>query len=117
MNTKNQLTTTLEITKQSGLPHKEILKMVKKYKKRMNGFSDSKIKVQLLKNKKCRCREYFSLNEGQEGLLVLLMRNTEKTVELKSRLVKEIYQIAKENIISFSEIIGKSKIPAIKQLT
>jgi len=30
---------------------------------------------------------------------------------------KEIYQIAKENIISFSEIIGKSKIPAIKQLT
>ena len=103
------LASTLIIAKGFEVDHKSVLQLVKKYETRLKAHCITTFHGRLLKNKKGRATEYFLLNESQTIFLVSLMRNTKIVVDFKDKL-------SKDNINSFADIIGKSKIPVMKQL-
>lgn len=87
-------TDSLIISKCTGVEHRKVKSMIRKYEKKMKSFGrlSSPHEVESTGGRKAT---YYILNEEQATFLITLMKNTESVVEFKARLVKAFYEMRK----------------------
>lgn len=102
------LTTSLHIAEWTGVKHKNVLEMVRKYAKQLQTFGllAFQTRSRLQGKHGGSDVEYALLNEGQATLLITFMRNTEKVIDFKVALVKAF--LAAKDLI-FNEYRGLAK--------
>ena len=94
------LTTTLHIAEWTGVKHKNVLEIVRKYAKQLQmfGLVAFQTRARLQGQHGGSDVEYALLNEGQATLLITFMRNTDKVIDFKVALVKAF--LAAKNLIN-----------------
>ena len=87
-------TDSLIIAKHSGVDHRKVKSLIRKYKSRLQGFGklSSPCEVESTGGRKAT---YYELNEEQATFLITLMKNTEAVVSFKANLVSEFYKMRK----------------------
>ena len=90
-------TTTAIIADEMGQGHASVIKLFRKYAKRMHAMGGVRFEIQPFKTGGgIQEREIAYLNEHQAALLLSLMRNTEKVVDFKVKLVTEFFKLRDE---------------------
>lgn len=87
-------TDSLIIAKHSGVDHRKVKSLIRKYRSRLQGFGklSSPCEVESTGGRKAT---YYELNEEQATFLITLMKNTEAVVSFKVNLVSEFYKMRK----------------------
>jgi len=87
-------TDSLIIAKHSGVDHRKVKSLIRKYRSRLQGFGklSSPCEVESTGGRKAT---YYELNEEQATFLITLMKNTEAVVSFKANLVSEFYKMRK----------------------
>ena len=87
-------TDSLVISKCTGVDHRKVKTMIRKYEKKLKSFGklSSPHEVESTGGRKAT---YYVLNEEQATFLITLMKNTDAVVEFKARLVKAFYEMRK----------------------
>lgn len=93
------LTTTLHIAEWTGVKHKNVLEIVRRYTKKLELFGRVAFQTRPFDTSGgVQEREVALLNEGQATLLITFMRNTDKVIDFKVALVKAF--LAAKNLIN-----------------
>lgn len=85
--------TTKELSKMLYLQHFTVNRILEKYRKHFERLGEIKIEKATPDKgtKGGRPLEFIILNEAQKDLLICLLKNSEKTVELKVDIIKKCY--------------------------
>lgn len=87
------LTTSLIIADKTGLEHRSIFRMIKKYENDLNEFG--LLRFEIAKPKTGRPLDFAKLNEEQTSLLIMYLKNTEKVRSFKKSINKQFHQMRK----------------------
>lgn len=101
------LTTSLHIAEWTGVKHKNVLELARKYTSQLSVFGRVAFETRPFETAGgTQERDIVLLNEGQATLLITFMRNTEKVIDFKVALVKA-FLAAKD--LMFNEYRGLAK--------
>lgn len=95
----NELTTTsLAIAEGTGVQHKNVLELIRKYPDQLERFGSLEFKTRVMRGdgRGGQKGQYAILNEPQATLLFSFMRNMPMILEFKVRLVEEFYRMREQ---------------------
>ncbi|MEN8907909.1 MAG: Rha family transcriptional regulator [Clostridiales bacterium] len=83
----------VDIAKETNINHASIVKLACKYKYVLKEFGDFELKqVPSSQGHGGRPKEVVKLNDNQAIVIIFLLRNTEKTVYLKTKNLKKLLE-------------------------
>lgn len=93
---KELVITSLIISKELELDHESVKKLIRTYEKQISEFGIVGFEIdKSLDKKRGRPEGIYYLNEQQITFLITLMKNKEKVLNFKMKLVKEFYKMKK----------------------